>query len=652
MIDLLNLSVQFGGVYLFENVSFRINPGDKISLVGANGTGKSTLLKILIGKEEPEAGLVQKPKNLKIGYLPQEFIELKGSLLFDEVRSSIPLIEEIESKDLSLHTQLESAKNEDEKEKILLEIGNLNHKKEDIDYYSINSKIEKTLIGLGFKETDFDRSVSEFSGGWQMRIQLAKILLADNELLLLDEPTNHLDIDSLQWLIEFLKNYSGAILLVSHDKYFVNQITNRTLEIYNRKVTYFTGNYDAYLKFKKERDEQLKAEFENQQRKLRDTQRFIERFRYKATKAKQVQSRIKQLEKVELVEIPDSESEINIRFPAPPRSGSVPVKIENLAKSYDSKFVFDNLNLELERGDKIAFVGPNGAGKTTLAKIIAQRLKPTSGSIIYGHNTFVSYYAQEVAEDLNLEKDIIDSVSEVSPDTTVGQLRTILGSFLFSDDDVFKKVQVLSGGEKSRVALAKILLTKANLIVLDEPTNHLDITSKGILQRALINFDGTLILVSHDVDFMHPIVNKVFEIKDNHKQLYYGGIDYYFAKKDELQDVKVDQIKKQSNDESIKNRKNQKRIEAELRQKKYAETKELKSKLEDIESEIGRFETLKEELENSLADSKVYSNPALAKETKLEYESASQKLERLYDQWTEITEKIEEVEKRFGDLNA
>ncbi len=649
MIDLLNLSMQFGGEYLFENVNLKINREDKISLVGANGTGKTTLLKILYGIEQPEEGIVQKPKNIKIGYLQQEFAELKGKLLFEEVRSSIPVISEIEKQDDKLHTMLDAAEDEDEREKILLDLGELNHRKEELDFYSLNSKIEKTLMGLGFKESDFNRATTEFSGGWQMRIQLAKILLSDNDLILLDEPTNHLDIDSLQWLIDFLKSFKGSILLVSHDKFFVNQITNKTLEIFNTKVTFYNGNYDAYLNFKKERDEQLRAQYENQQRKIKDTQRFIERFRYKSTKARQVQSRIKQIEKLDMIELPDSESEIRIRLPDPPRSGAVPVKIENLAKSYGEKFVFDKLDLELERGDKIAFLGPNGAGKTTLAKIIAQRLKPTSGNIEFGYNTFVSYYAQEVAEDLNLDKDVIDTVAEIAPDATIGQLRTILGSFLFTDDDVFKKVKVLSGGEKSRVALSKILLTKANLIILDEPTNHLDIASKSILQKALLDFDGTLVIVSHDVDFIKPIANKVFEIRDNKKQLYFGGIDYYFLKKSELEESESSANKSNVKEKETLNRKEQKRIEAELRQKKHKETKNLKSELERIEAAITKDEELKEILEKELADSSVYSVPKLAKDKKHEYESVKSKLENLYNKWTDITEQLEEIEVRLNE---
>src|SRR5664280_2756219 len=468
MIDLINVSLQFGGKYLFREVSFKINSGDRISLVGANGTGKSSLLKMIFGELLPESGKIQKQKRITIGYLPQQQVIHEGKSLLEEAKSSLIDIIYLQKKETEITEKLaEASISEDERDDLIHQLGEVHHRLEELGSYSIGSRVEKILLGIGFEIEDFGRLTNEFSGGWQMRIALAKILISQNDLILMDEPTNHLDIDSLNWLSSFLKSYKGALLVVSHDKRFVNEVTNKTLEIYNGRFNIFNGNYDAYLKFKEERDIQAENSFLQQQKKIKETEKFIERFRYKATKAKQVQSRIKQLEKVNLIELPENKSDIYIKFPAPPSSGKI------------------NIEFEVSRGDKIAFVGPNGAGKTTLAKIIAGVIEFNGGERIPGYNTIISYYAQDVADNLDPDKDIIESVENIAENKTIGQLRLLLGSFLFSGDDVFKPIGVLSGGEKSRVALAKILLTKANFIILDEPTNHLDISSKEILQKAL-----------------------------------------------------------------------------------------------------------------------------------------------------------------------
>lgn len=644
MIDITNLSIQFTGKYLFEDTTFRINSADKVALVGANGTGKSTLLKLVAGLEQPESGNIISQRGIKIGYLPQEFISQSTNTLFNEVRHSFDYIIDLDKEEKEINEKLQQSNfNDDKKEELINRLGEIHHKKDDVNYYEIDSKIEKVLMGLGFTEKDMLKHAKDFSGGWQMRIELAKILLGGNDLILLDEPTNHLDIDSLQWLIEFLMSFKGALLIVSHDKYFINKVTNKTLEIFNRKISYYSGNYDSYIKFKEERDAQLIAGFKNQQKKIKQTERFIERFRYKNTKAKQVQSRIKQLEKIELIELPDSENEIELRFPAPPRSGVVPVDLKGISKSFGTNNVLNNLDLQIERGDKIAFVGPNGAGKTTLSKIIAEKLNPDNGEIIFGHNTFISYYAQEVANDLNLEKDLIETLLEISKEHTPLQLRSLLGNFLFTDDDVFKKVKVLSGGEKSRVALAKILLTQANLIVLDEPTNHLDIKSKQILQNALIEFEGTLILVSHDVDFMIPIVNKVFELRPGKQKMFLGGIEYYLLKREEL--IEAPKIDKSQAEKST--RKDQKRFEAELRKKKSDATKGLRNEVETLETKIEQLEEQKSAIEKELADEKFYSKPELAKTKNNEYEKIKSDLEKTFAVWTDKSHQLEEIEKQF-----
>lgn len=644
MIDVINLSVQFGGKYLFEDVNLRIAKSDKVALVGSNGTGKTTFLRLLFGTEQSETGEIQKQRGIKVGFLPQEFISVKGKTVFHEVKSSLTEINSIISNEERITNEL--SRNdipEDQKEKLLHDLGTLTHRKEEVGFYEVDSKIEKVLIGLGFKEDDFFRRTEEFSGGWQMRIELAKILLGSNDLILLDEPTNHLDIDSLEWVINFLRDFKGAIIVVSHDRYFVNHITNKTLEIFNNQLNFYNGNFDAYLNYKIERDEQLRAVYRSQQKKIADTTKFIERFRYKATKARQVQSRIKQLEKIDVVELIEEEKTIDLKFPEPERSGSVPIELDCISKSYGDNQVLKNLSLQIERGEKIALLGPNGSGKTTFSRIIAGKLDINGGRIIYGHNVSVSYYAQEVTAELNLENDIIDEVAEANSEFSVPKLRTLLGSFLFSDDDVFKKVKVLSGGEKSRVALAKIFLTKANLIVLDEPTNHLDFSSKSILQRALINFPGTLVIVSHDIDFLHPIVGKVMYFKDGKVKIYPGGIDYYLSKRNEEEQNTKEA--KETDDKVTK--KDLKRLEAEVRQKKYQSTKEIRKEIEEIEHEIEKLENLKSQIEVDLTLEEVYSNPEVAKNKNIDYDATKHRLETLYSRWTILSHDLEEIEKSF-----
>ncbi len=647
MIDLQNVSVQFSGDYLFKDINLKINSNDRLSLVGANGAGKTTLLKIIYGIQQPETGKITRQKSISIGYLPQEIIAHSGKPLFDEVKTSLVTIYELEVKEKEITELLNTDITDEEREELVYQLGAIHHRQEDIGYYGIDAEIEKVLIGLGFKEKDFTKLTQEFSGGWQMRIALAKLLLSNHNLLLLDEPTNHLDIDSLEWLTSYLQNYEGALLLISHDRRFVNTVTEKTIEIYLRKVFFFNGRYDAFLKYKEERDTQLEHQFFLQQKKIKETEKFIERFRYKSTKARQVQSRVKQLEKIELIELPDFEEEINLKFQDPPQSGVIPIELVNIKKAYSNNIVFDGLDFKLDRGDKVAFVGPNGAGKTTLAKIIAGVLEFDSGEKIIGYNTIISHYAQEVADNLDPEKDILQSVDEIAENKTIAQLRSILGSFLFSGDDVFKKIEVLSGGEKSRVALAKILLTKANLIVLDEPTNHLDFSSKLVLQKALVDFKGTLILVSHDVDFLRPIVNKVFEIRDKAVQLYSGGIDYYLEKRKENLDKPnlgqndINQVSQQQT------RKEQKRNEALIRQQKYNATKDLLKEVSGYEKQITELESKIAMLEKELGEEDVYSNPVLAKEKNSEYIKSKNELEKIFSIWTELTEKLEEINKSF-----
>ncbi len=646
MIDLSNISLQFGGNYLFENINFKINSGDKISLVGANGTGKSSLLKIIYGTLHPESGKVFKQKNINIGYLPQENVTHKDKSLLQEALSALSGIVELRNKESEITLLLGQNPDEDSRMDLINQLGEVHHKLEELDSYTAESKVKKILLGLGFTEYDFERMTNEFSGGWQMRIALAKILISQNDLLLMDEPTNHLDIDSLEWLIDFLKNYQGALLIVSHDKHFINEVTNKTLEIYLNKFFRYNGNYDAYLKYKEERDKLVENQFIQQQKKIKETEKFIERFRYKATKAKQVQSRIKQLEKIDLIELPENKSEINIKFPEPPQSGKINIELNSISKSYGEKKIFENVNFKVNKGDKIAFVGSNGAGKTTLAKIIAGEITFNSGNRIIGHNTIISYYAQDVADNLNPDIDILEAIENISAEKTIGQLRSLLGAFLFSADDVFKKIGVLSGGEKSRVALAKILLTKSNFIILDEPTNHLDMSSKDVLLKALQNFSGSLILVSHDIDFLKPLVNKVVEIKNGQIREYPGGIEYYLQKREEY--LQKEQFSKKP-EKDTSNRKDQKRYEAELRQKKYNATRDLTTKIKNLEKSITILEKRDKELKDILADPAVFNDHEAAKEKTIEYNNLQKKLEQALNEWETLSKKLHEIEQHFSN---
>lgn len=649
MIDLSNISLQFGGKYLFKDVNYKISSGDKISLVGANGTGKSSILKIIAGLLQPESGEVLKQKRITIGYLPQDHVTHIGKTLLEEASSALTDIIELQNKEISLSEALANPNlTEEEQMDLAHQLGEVHHKLDGLDSYSAESKVEKILIGLGFAEEDFSRLTDQFSGGWQMRIALAKILISQNDILLLDEPTNHLDIDSLEWLIDFLKAYSGGLLIVSHDINFINQVTNRTLEIFLGKFFTFKGDYDSYIKYKTERDELTVHQFEQQQKKIKETQKFIERFRYKATKSRQVQSRIKQLDKVDIIELPEDKSEINIKFTEPPQSGRTPIKLTSIFKSYGDKKVFEGIDFEIEKGEKIAFVGPNGAGKSTLAKIIAGVVDFNAGNRILGYNTIVSYYAQDVADNLNPSLDIIETVDGIAEDKTVGQLRSLLGSFLFSGDDVFKKVGVLSGGEKSRIALCKILLTKANFIILDEPTNHLDYTSKLILQKALVDFNGSLILVSHDVDFLRPIASKIIDIRKGKLKTYLGDIDYFLSKRD-LSSLERDStvVEKKEKVETI-NRKDQKRLEAELRQQRHNATKNLVKEISSWEIKVSSYENLIKDLERKLADPSIYSDGEAAKDITNRFNKTKSELELANKKWEELTEKLLEIESQFN----
>ncbi|HOP50752.1 MAG TPA: ABC-F family ATP-binding cassette domain-containing protein [Ignavibacteriales bacterium] len=646
MIDVIDLSLQFNGKYLFQNANFKISNHDKIALVGSNGAGKTTLLKVILGFQQPDSGKILKRKDLRIGYLPQDFINHSNNNLFDEVFSSHITLNNLKEKEAELVSLLDIISDENEKYEIIETLGDIHNQLEFYNEEKIKADIEKILIGLGFTEEDFNRKVEEFSGGWQMRIELAKILSSNNDLIMLDEPTNHLDIDTLDWLIEFLNNYTGALLVISHDKYFINSVTKKTLEIFANKINFFKGSYDEYLIFKKEREEQLYKSYEMQQKMIEDTKKFIEKFRYKATKAKQVQSRIKQLEKLEIIELPDKENKIRIKFPKPERIPKILLTLDNLSKYYNNKKVFDNISFSIEKNDKIAVVGPNGAGKSTLTKIILGLTEITSGKMIKSELTNIGYFSQEATEILDSELTVWENLYYNVNDISLAQLRTLLGSFLFSDDDIEKKVKVLSGGEKNRLAICKLLLNNSNLLILDEPTNHLDVNSKEILQQALIDFEGAVLIVSHDIDFLRPITNKVLEIRNNSAKLFVGGIDYYLQKRKEQKSTN-EVVDNKKNNVNLPDRKNIKKIEAEIRQKKYNEKKNYSEKLEKIEKEIKDLENQINEIENRLSLPETYNEHKLILSLNQELLELKTKYENLLEEWTELSEIIENIENKY-----
>lgn len=651
MIDIVNLSLQFGGKYLYKDVNFKINAGDKISLVGSNGTGKSSLLKMLNGYIEPEKGDIFKRKNIAIGYLPQENVTHKGRTLLEEALAGVPNLKELQEKEAEITSLLNDPDSDPaERDGLVEQLGEIHLRLEEIDSYSAEARVEKVLLGLGFQMSDFEKLTDHFSGGWQMRIALAKMLIAENDLLMMDEPTNHLDIDSLEWLTGFLKTFKGALLLVSHDRRFVNAVTTKTLEIFMNDFSVFNGNFDHYLKAKAERDERLEHEYEQQQKRMKEIQSFVDRFRYKSSKAKQVQSRVKMLEKFDKIDLPDFEKGIAFKFPEPPKTAQIVYELKNITMRFGDNLVLDKIDLRVEKGDKIAFVGPNGAGKSTLSKIIASVLKPTSGEKILGYNTSIAWFSQEQSEVLDPELDVLETIASESGDMTLPQIRALAGSFLFTGDDVFKKVGVLSGGEKSRVALALLLLKKANLLILDEPTNHLDYTSKQVLQNALVKFSGSLIIVSHDVDFLQPIVNKVVEIRRGSFKIFPGTIEYYLRKRGEgmMERNEIAVTSRKQEAEASTNRKDQKRLEAELRNKRYKATKHINDKIEKIESEIASLEKKVQECEIEMEKPGFFDNAREAMQKTSQYQQFKEDIEKKTALWEELQIELEEIEKTIN----
>ena len=643
MISVNQLSVSFGGFDLFQKISFIVNPKDRIGLVGKNGAGKSTLLKVFAGQQPASEGEVVVPKSVSVGYLPQHMVTTDTRTVFEEAVSAFDEILEIERRINQLNKEL-SVREDYESEsyaKIIEQVTELTDRFHLLGGANFHAEVEQTLMGLGFLRSDFNRLTSEFSGGWRMRIELVKILLRKPDVFLLDEPTNHLDIESIQWLEDFLKTYSGAVVLVSHDKAFLDNVTNRTVEISLGRIYDYKANYSKYLELRKERRETQIAAFKNQQKMIADTEDFIERFRYKATKSVQVQSRIKQLEKLERVEVDEEDSSaLNIKFPPAPRSGTIVVEARELIKKYDLHLVLDKIDLTIERGEKVAFVGKNGEGKTTLARIIMNELKYNGGEMKLGHNVKIGYFAQNQASLLDGEATIFDTVDRIAVGDIRTRLRDILGAFMFSGDDIEKKVKVLSGGERSRLAMIRLLLEPYNLLVLDEPTNHLDLRSKEMLKQALRDFDGTLLIVSHDREFLDGLADVVYEFRNKKVKQHLGGV-YAFLEKRKLETLQ----ELEQNTSNVKKEEKGAAKEEKKEELTFEQKKEINRNITKAEKAVEVAEVRISELEEEIGKmDELMVNPANLEDGSLyeKYDLLKRSLEEEMENWEKLNEEAEE----------
>ncbi|MFD0863764.1 ribosomal protection-like ABC-F family protein [Sungkyunkwania multivorans] len=632
MLNIHNLSVSFGGEYLFEEISFRLGAGDRVGLVGKNGAGKSTMLKILAKEMEADTGDIAFEKGVDIGFLKQDIDFVHGRTVLEEAYEAF---EEIKSLELQMEdiNQKLSERSDYESEsyhQLMVDLNDITHRYEILGGYNYQGEAERVLQGLGFKREEFDKLTDTFSGGWRMRIELAKLLLQKNDILLLDEPTNHLDIESIIWLEQFLKNFSGVVVIVSHDKMFLDNVTNRTIEISLGRIYDYNKPYSKYLVLRQEIREQQLAAQKNQEKHIQQTEKLIEKFRAKASKATMAQSLIKKLDRIDRIEVDEEDNAtMNIKFPLSIQPGKVVIEAEGVAKSYGEKQVLEGIDLLVERGSKTAFVGQNGQGKTTLAKMIVDEI-PYDGNLRLGHNVQLGYFAQNQAEYLDGEKTLLDTMIDAANETNRTQVRDILGAFLFRGDDVDKKVKVLSGGERNRLALAKLLLQPFNVLVMDEPTNHLDIKSKNILKQALQKFEGTLILVSHDRDFLQGLTDKVYEFRNKKIKEYLGDINFYLEQRniENLRDIeRKDQQLTSSKSKENNSYEDQKRL------------KGLKNKLSKVESKISQLEKEIAEIDVELAINydEVVSKPDFFDN----YQKKKDTLEQLMLDWEHISEELE-----------
>ena len=634
MLNIHNLSISFQGEYLFEDITFKLGTGDRIGLIGKNGAGKSTMLRILAKEQESDSGQIAADKDLKIGFLKQDIDFDFGKTVLEESYEAFKEIKQCEAKLENINTQL-AERTDYESEaynQLMIDLNDIQHQYEILGGYNYQGDTEKILQGLGFKREDFNKLTDTFSGGWRMRIELAKLLLQNNDLLLLDEPTNHLDIESIIWLENFLKTYPGAVVIVSHDKMFLDNVTNRTIEISLGRIYDYNKPYTKFLELRKEMKVQQLAAQKNQEKQIQQTEKLIEKFRAKASKATMAQSLIKKLDKIERIEVDeDDNSVMTLNFPVSITPGKVVVEIENVSKNYGDLQVLNNVNITVPRDVKTAFVGQNGQGKSTLAKIIVGDLKH-DGNVNLGHNVQIGYFAQNQAEYLDGNKTVLDTMIDAANETNRSKVRDILGAFLFRGEEVEKYVKVLSGGERNRLALAKLLLQPLNVLIMDEPTNHLDIKSKNVLKDALKKFEGTLILVSHDRDFLQGLTETVYEFKDQNIKEYLGDIDYYLEQRniENLREAEkrtiVEDKPKESNKQSYEDQK---------------KVKSLNNKLSNIEAKINQLEKAIKEDDFKLETD--YDNTASDPKFFDDYQEKKKNLEQLMEEWEEVTIQIEEI---------
>lgn len=660
------ISKSFGGRVLYSNATLQLNAGERWALVGPNGAGKTTLLKIIMGLESADEGTVTFAKDATLGYLEQETELMGDRTALNEVIESAHEIKQWERKVNDLSLKIAETPEGTTLNKYLEDYAHAMERFERLGGYELESRARQILAGLGFPVEDFDKPAKEFSGGWQMRISLSKLLLRRPDVLLLDEPTNHLDLESVQWLERFLSSYDGTVLLVSHDRSFMDACVTHVAALENRMLVTYTGNYSGYLHQREENLEQLRAKRAAQERDIAHMETFIERFRYKPTKAKQVQERVAKVEKIreELVVLPEQSHHMHFRFPEPPRTGDTVISLEGVAKSYEDNFVYDNVDLKLYRGDHVALVGPNGAGKSTLMKLIAGKLKPDAGQISLGQNVTEAYYAQHQLEELNPANTVLAELDTVAAGWTTSEERRLLGAFLFHGDDVEKRVNVLSGGERARLALAKMLVSPDPLLLLDEPTNHLDIDSVDVLEKALVDFPGTIILISHDEHLVRAVANKVVDVRDHKVTVYDGDYDYFLFKLAELQAAAQGETSSKtvssygtSGARAVKSAgpevsqaagssrnvktKEQRRAEAEERNRRSRALRETKKRLDEVEAALTPAHKRYDELMTLMADEALYNDPQKFDECMAEYQALSKKIPALEAEWLELSEKME-----------
>ena len=657
MLQLINLAVSFGGQDLFRGLNWHLRKGDRVGLVGPNGAGKTTLFRLITGQVEPDDGAVQRGRAVTIGYLPQEGIAVAGRSLFAEARSALPQLTDIQDELSMIHAALErDGVAGEEHDELLARYGDLQHRFEELGGFRADAEVATVLTGLGFREDQFERRTETFSGGWQMRIALAKLLLQRPDILLLDEPTNYLDLDSLLWLEGYLKAYRGSIVIVSHDREFLDRMVSRIAALHRCMLSEYVGNYSAFERqFEREVEAYRKA-YEEQQAEIERIKKFIDTFRYNARKASQVQSRVKQLEKMERLEAPQSIPKgVRFHFPPAPRSGRVVLELRGAGKRYGDLQVFRNLDLIIERGDRIALVGVNGAGKSTLSRILSGIEDPTEGERRVGYQVVLDYYAQQQAERLQGENTVYQEIAQNARLEMVPELRTLLGAFLFSGDAAAKKIAVLSGGEKSRLALAKMLLQPSNLLILDEPTNHLDIRTKDVLREALLQFGGTFIIVSHDRYFLKGLATKVLEMRDGQLTVYPGTFEEFLQWKEQGEELQVrspesgvrslksETANPQSATDVLAVIEEAKRGKMTYAQQKAAraERQKRERRLGEVEQQIATLEERKATLETLMADGATFSAPQRARELAAEYETLKRQLEEHYAAWTELAEEAD-----------